>query len=80
MVFVVAVPATDTTEGPPVIVQELSGNPPLFEGSAQTKATEVPVDVAEIALGAPGIETAFLVLVPTTAETPDESIQRTSTE
>ena len=80
MVFVVAVPATDTTEGPPVIVQALNGKPPLFEGRAQTRATEVPVDVAEIAFGAPGIETAFLVLVPTTADAPDELIQRTSTE
>ena len=35
--------------------------------------------IAEIAVGAPGIDTAFLVLVPITVEVPAELIQRTST-
>jgi hypothetical protein len=79
MVLDDVLPETETTDGPPEIEHEVIGRPPLFEGRAQVNATEVPVDVAEIAVGAPGIETAFMVSVPITVEVPPVLIQRTST-
>jgi hypothetical protein len=46
------------------------GKPPAFDGGFQLRVAEVPLEVAETGVAAPGIETAIMLLDPTAVSAP----------
>jgi hypothetical protein len=53
-----------------VILQLVIGSPPEFAGGFQFRVAEVLLEVAEVGVAVPGIETAIIELLPTGVSAP----------